>query len=136
MKSKLTIAVTLLLCMLCVLLSVPLSAKAEEPADTAAANEMLADTDSLTIYGGNAEDAVSGRQLFSNQIYGSSFGEQLDGIAAEIYERHRFFTQRLIAAGVDPETAAKEACHMEHGVSENSFEKLKQSMERQDKKVH
>ena len=54
-------------------------------------------------------------------------------IAAEIYERHRFFTQRLIAAGVDPETAAKEACHMEHGVSENSFEKLKQSMERQDK---
>lgn len=41
-----------------------------------------------------------------------------------------------IAAGVDPETAAKEACHMEHGVSENSFEKLKQSMERQDKKVH
>ena len=57
-------------------------------------------------------------------------------IAAEIYERHRFFTQQLIAAGVDPETAAKEACHMEHGVSENSFEKLKQSMERQDKKVH
>ena len=57
-------------------------------------------------------------------------------IAAEIYERHRFFTQRLIAAGVDPDTAAKEACHMEHGVSENSFEKLKQSMERQDKKVH
>ena len=54
----------------------------------------------------------------------------------QIYERHRFFTQRLIAAGVDPETAAKEACHMEHGVSENSFEKLKQSMERQDKKVH
>ena len=41
-----------------------------------------------------------------------------------------------IAAGVDPKTAAKEACHMEHGVSENSFEKLKQSMERQDKKVH
>ena len=63
----------------------------------------------------------------------TSSGER---IAAEIYERHRFFTQRLIAAGVDPETAAKEACHMEHGVSENSFEKLKQSMERQDKKVH
>lgn len=28
-------------------------------------------------------------------------------IAAEIYERHRFFTQRLIAAGVDPETGGK-----------------------------
>ena len=50
-------------------------------------------------------------------------------IAAEIYERHRFFTQRLIAAGVDPETAAKEACHMEHGVSEESFQKLQTVMQ-------
>ena len=50
-------------------------------------------------------------------------------IAAEIYERHRFFTQRLIAAGVDPETAAKEACRMEHGVSEESFQKLKEAAE-------
>ena len=50
-------------------------------------------------------------------------------IAAEIYERHRFFTQRLIAAGVNPETAAKEACHMEHGVSEESFQKLKEAAE-------
>ena len=50
-------------------------------------------------------------------------------IAAEIYERHRFFTRRLIAAGVDPETAAKEACHMEHGVSEESFQKLKEAAE-------
>ena len=50
-------------------------------------------------------------------------------IAAEIYERHCFFTRRLIAAGVDPETAAKEACHMEHGVSEESFQKLKEAAE-------
>ena len=34
-----------------------------------------------------------------------------------------------IAAGVDPETAAKEACHMEHGVSEESFQKLKEAAE-------
>ena len=50
-------------------------------------------------------------------------------IAAEIYERHCFFTRRLIAAGVDPETAAKEACHMEHGGSEESFQKLKEAAE-------
>ena len=37
--------------------------------------------------------------------------------------------ERLIAAGVDPETAAKEACHMEHGVSEESFQKLKEAAE-------
>ena len=34
-----------------------------------------------------------------------------------------------IAAGVDPETAAKEACRMEHGVSEESFQKLKEAAE-------
>ena len=32
-------------------------------------------------------------------------------------------------AAVDPETAAKEACHMEHGVSEESFQKLKEAAE-------
>ena len=54
----------------------------------------------------------------------TSSGER---IAAEIYERHCFFTQQLIAAGVDPETAAKEACRMEHGVSEESFQKLREA---------
>ena len=57
-------------------------------------------------------------------------------IAAEIYERHRFFKQQLIDLGVDPKTAETDACRMEHGISAESFEKLKQSMERQDKKVH
>ena len=56
----------------------------------------------------------------------TELGHQL---AEQIYERHRFFTRRLIAAGVDPETAAKEACHMEHGVSEESFQKLKEAAE-------
>lgn len=53
-----------------------------------------------------------------------------------IYERHRFFKQHLIDLGVDPKTAETDACRMEHGISAESFEKLKQSMERQDKKVH
>ena len=30
-------------------------------------------------------------------------------VAEQIYEKHRFFTERLIAAGVDPETAEAEA---------------------------
>lgn len=50
-------------------------------------------------------------------------------LAEQIYEKHRFFTEQLIAAGVDPETAAKEACRMEHGVSEESFQKLKEAAE-------
>lgn len=47
--------------------------------------------------------------------------------AEEIYERHQFFTQRLIAAGIDPETAEKEACKMEHTVSQESFECIKEA---------
>lgn len=46
-------------------------------------------------------------------------------VAERIYERHRFFTQQLMAAGVDPQTAEEDACRMEHGISEESFQKLK-----------
>ena len=34
-------------------------------------------------------------------------------VAEQIYEKHRFFTDRLIEAGVDPVTAEKDACRME-----------------------
>ena len=44
--------------------------------------------------------------------------------AEKIYTRHRFFTQWLVEAGVDPETAEKDACRMEHAISEESFRKL------------
>ena len=46
-------------------------------------------------------------------------------VAEKIYERHCFFTDRLIAAGVDPETAEKDACRIEHVISDESFERLK-----------
>ena len=53
--------------------------------------------------------------------------------AKKIYERHCFFTDRLIAAGVDPEQAEKEACRMEHVISDESFSKLKASVNNEDK---
>ncbi len=46
-------------------------------------------------------------------------------VAEQIYEKHRFFTDRLIAAGVDPETAERDACRMEHVISQKSFEHLR-----------
>ena len=46
-------------------------------------------------------------------------------VAEQIYEKHRFFTERLIAAGVDPETAEQDACRIEHVISEESFRRLK-----------
>lgn len=49
-------------------------------------------------------------------------------IAEKIYERHCFFKDHLIAAGIDIETAEKEACQMEHSISQESYEKLKEVM--------
>ena len=46
-------------------------------------------------------------------------------VAEQIYEKHRFFTERLIEAGVDPESAERDACRIEHVISQESFEHLK-----------
>lgn len=54
-------------------------------------------------------------------------------IAEEIYARHRFFTERLIAAGVDPETAEADACRLEHAISSESFSKLAKAVEQRHK---
>ena len=45
--------------------------------------------------------------------------------AEKIYERHQFFTMQLITVGVDPEIAEYEACLIEHAVSQDSFEKIR-----------
>ena len=47
-------------------------------------------------------------------------------IADEILERHNLLTKWLIRLGVDPEIAAQDACKMEHDLSKETFEKLKQ----------
>lgn len=49
-------------------------------------------------------------------------------VAEQIYEKHRFFTERLIAAGVDPKTAEADACRIEHVISDESFQKLKKQL--------
>ena len=50
-------------------------------------------------------------------------------VAEKIYERHQFFTNRLIAAGVEPEQAEQDACRMEHAISDESFVKLKMAID-------
>ena len=47
-------------------------------------------------------------------------------VAERTYEKHRFFTKMLMDAGVDQETAEADACRMEHAISENSFQHLKE----------
>ncbi|MFR4264188.1 MAG: metal-dependent transcriptional regulator [Faecalibacterium prausnitzii] len=51
-------------------------------------------------------------------------------VAEKVYERHWFFTKQLVAAGVDLETAEQEACRMEHAISDTSFQKLKEKIQK------
>ena len=53
-------------------------------------------------------------------------------VAEKIYERHRFFTEQLIAAGVNEATAEQDACRIEHAISDTSFEKLKKKIGKAD----
>jgi Mn-dependent DtxR family transcriptional regulator len=46
-------------------------------------------------------------------------------IAERIYERHIIISQILMKIGVEETTAVKEACRIEHVISQDSFEKLK-----------
>ena len=46
-------------------------------------------------------------------------------VAEQTYEKHRFFTDRLIEAGVNPDTAERDACRIEHVISDESFRCLK-----------
>jgi len=46
-------------------------------------------------------------------------------IADVMYERHILLSNWLIYLGVDPQTAAEDACRMEHVISTESFEAIK-----------
>ena len=50
-------------------------------------------------------------------------------LAEQIYEKHCFFMEQLIAAGVDPKIAEQDACGIEHAVSSESFQKLKKAFD-------
>ena len=46
-------------------------------------------------------------------------------IAEKICERHNVLTAALVALGVDRETAAEDACKIEHDISDRTFEAIK-----------
>ena len=56
-------------------------------------------------------------------------------VAEATYDKHRFFTDRLIEAGVDPETAERDACRIEHVISKETFERLKAARKLSEKAV-
>ncbi len=47
-------------------------------------------------------------------------------IAQRIYERHRLLTEFFVRLGVREEVAAADACKVEHDLSEETFQKIKE----------
>ena len=47
-------------------------------------------------------------------------------IASNIYDRHKVLTGFFVALGVNEKTAAEDACKIEHDLSEETFEKIRE----------
>lgn len=54
--------------------------------------------------------------------------EKGEEIAMRIYERHQVLTKMLEGLGVSEEVAKADACKLEHDVSDESFEKIKEHL--------
>ncbi len=52
--------------------------------------------------------------------------EEGEAIASKIYERHIFISDLLKSLGVSEEVAVRDACRIEHVISEESFEAIKE----------
>mgnify|MGYP004625434695 FL=1 len=50
-------------------------------------------------------------------------------IAERMYERHTLLSSFLIRLGVDEKTAVEDACRIEHVISPETFQKLKDHVE-------
>ena len=51
-------------------------------------------------------------------------------IADKVYERHVVLKNTLIAIGVNPEQAEKDACKVEHVISEETFDAIKKHIKK------
>lgn len=56
-----------------------------------------------------------------------------EAIALRVYERHTLLTDYLVALGVSAETAAEDACRIEHVISTESFEAIKAHEKKKNK---
>ena len=50
----------------------------------------------------------------------------VEAVAKNVYERHTVLTAMLTRLGVAPETAAEDACRIEHVISEESFRAIRE----------
>ena len=50
-------------------------------------------------------------------------------VAQKIYDRHTLLTRLLVSLGVSQETAAEDACRLEHAISDESFQAIRKHLE-------
>lgn len=53
------------------------------------------------------------------------FTKEGEMIAEKLYEKHVYLTKVLKHMGIEDDIAEKEACQIEHAISDNSFKKIK-----------
>lgn len=58
-----------------------------------------------------------------------SLTQEGKALAQKIYERHTVLSKVLMMLGVDSQTAAEDACKIEHVISAKSFETIKKYVE-------
>ncbi len=56
--------------------------------------------------------------------------EKGSAAAQKVFERHTILTSALMALGVDRESAAEDACRIEHVISDQSLEAIKAHLEK------
>ena len=86
------------------------------------ANELDFKKSSVSIAMKNVREGGKITVTQAGYIYLTDSGRE---IAEMIYERHQWLTNWLISLGVDSNIAAEDACKMEHVISKESFEALK-----------
>ena len=59
---------------------------------------------------------------------GISLTEKGLAIAQRVYERHQVIARALMVLGVDEKTAYEDSCKIEHDISNQSFEKIKEHL--------
>ena len=70
--------------------------------------------------------------LYVDKDYILHLTEKGQETAEKILDRHCFFTEQLVALGVDRQTAMEDACRLEHAISDTSFQKLKEHFGHKD----
>lgn len=92
------------------------------------ANEMGYKKSSVSIAMKKLRESEHIRVTKEGYIYLTDSGRE---IAEMIYERHQILSSWLIQLGVNKQTAEEDACRIEHDISNESFNAIKQAISEQ-----